>query len=147
MGPQGGWFFHKAATVAIFSFPPLLVPCPVSWVLSPVFPISLWPGINVNESHWNVNMTFNASMRHALKPDCAIKHRTDGAIHVSIATPPISSPLRSWPKKREVQRLKSIGKHQDSGRLGGCGNGITVGVERKWVRNGIANFPQQANTD
>lgn len=113
-------------------------------------------------------MTFNASMGHALKPDCAIKHRTDGAIHVSIATPPISSPLRSWPKKREVQRLKSIGKQQDSGGLGGYGNGITVGVERKWVvcawmaksgpklikplravaaNESLANFPQQANTD
>jgi len=55
-------------------------------------------------------------MGHALKPDCAIKPRSDGLIHVSIAhlflpPLPIYGALRSWPKKREELCLKSIGKH------------------------------------
>lgn len=85
MGPQGGWFFHKAATFSALSpLSPFPFPLPFPFSCFPL-PASTFPGaaINVNETHWNVNMTFNASMGHARNQTAQLNQASDGAIHVS----------------------------------------------------------------
>jgi len=106
-------------------------------------------------------MTFNASMGHALKPDCAIKPRSDGLIHVSIAHPfypPSQFTVhyahgRKSAKSCALNQLANMGVGQGgrpmmggSGRPAKSGQKLIKPLRAVAANESSANTSQQANT-